>query len=112
MRAAQVTSGCMFSAPTKTRDLAPHLTDTINHFQNLGCMSFGLESAGLLASALCNHVVITSVIRLRCVDGNLGFVLLYEFGKTTFQALRSQRQRRDVFNLAMRCHEMQNENLR
>jgi hypothetical protein len=41
-----------------------------------------------MASARCNHAAITSVIRLRCVDGNLGFVLLYEFGKTTFPALK------------------------
>ena len=65
------------------------------------------------ASALCNYAAITSVIRLRCVDGNLGFVLLYEFWQDNLPgAQRPQRQRRDVFNLAIRPREMQNENLR
>ena len=35
-----------------------------------------------------NHAAITSVIRLRCVDANLGFVLLNEFVRTTFPALK------------------------
>ncbi len=41
-----------------------------------------------MGMALCNYAAITSVMRLRCVDGNLEFVLLYEIGKTTFPALK------------------------